>query len=156
MDRPHRPIARQLRGAVLATALAASVLGAPALAGQASTSFNVTINYVAAPTSCTASVGSGVPLVQCGPVPTGQSAPGPATAGTTPSFLPGTPPSIITAGSSASGAQDALRFRLPDTRMKVAGALVEVGEESFHAWGEYSSRIIAAGGVEYVEMTVTW
>jgi hypothetical protein len=46
--------------------------------------------------------------------------------------------------------------RLPDVRVKLAGAVVEVGEESYQAWGEYSSRVVTARDFEYVEMTVTW
>lgn len=162
MDHALRPAPRKLNRLVLAIALASGVSSAPALAGQASTSFNVTINYVPAPASCTASVGNGGPVVHCGPAPLGPVAPaattGTVTSGTVATALPGTPPVIITAsGSNTGGGPDLLHgYRLPDTRMKVTGALVEVGEESFYAWGEYSSRIIAAGGIEYVEMTVTW
>lgn len=120
-----------LRCAAAAVALAAGAASMSALAGQAGAPFTVTILFVPGPATCTAGVGGGSPQVQCGQA------------------------GIVSTGSSANG-RGALGYRLPDMRMKVAGALVGVGEESFQAWGEYSSRFITSGGIEYLEMTVTW
>jgi hypothetical protein len=130
---------RTLRGVAAVVALAACGLSAPSDAGQAGSGFLVTINIQPANGSCTAAVdAAGGPLVNCEPTVIGS-------AGT----------------ASGRGAQRIVEsgisgYRIPDARMKVAGAVVELGEDNFHAWGEYSSRMILAGGVEYVEMTVTW
>lgn len=131
--RPSRLLT--LRRAAAAVALAAGAASMSALAGQAGAPFTVTILFVPGPATCTAGVGGGVPQVQCGQ------------AGIVSTGSP---------GSSANGRGAVLGYRLPDARMKVAGALVGVGEESFQAWGEYSSRFITLGGIEYLEMTVTW
>jgi hypothetical protein len=135
---PGHPITRKLRRAATTLAVAACAASLPSLAGQASVSFGVTITVLpAGPGSCTALLGSGgTPQVNCRPVVSGTGAAG---------------------GSDRQvGGEPVLGYRLPDTRARLAGAVVEVGEESFYAWGEYSSRIIAGSGVEYVEMTVTW
>jgi hypothetical protein len=136
-DRPVRSH-RRLRHATVSLVLGACALSLPSLGGQASTTFQVSIQVLPGPGVCAASVdANGVPLVNCRPT-------------------------VIGGGTSGSGAngggrtESVLGYRLPDARIKLAGALVEVGEESFHAWGEYSSRMITAGGIEYVEMTVTW
>ena len=123
---------------VLACALALAVPGGTALGGQASNDFPVSVTLLPnGPGSCTTLVGSdGKTLVNCQPavVTTGGANP--------------TPP---------AGTETSLGYRLPDARVRlVSSAVVEVGEESMQAWGEYSSRMIMAGGVEYVEMTVTW
>jgi hypothetical protein len=131
--RPSRLLT--LRRAAAVMALAAGAASMPALAGQVGTPFTVTILFVPGPATCTAGVSGGVPQVLCGQ------------AGV---VSPGSP------GGSANGRGALLGYRLPDTRMKVAGALVGVGEESFQAWGEYSSRFIRLGDIEYLEMTVTW
>ena len=138
-------------------ALAAGTASLPSFAGQASTSFDVSITVLSAPTSCTASLQGAAAQVLCttaAPVlSTPVVAPTPAPVLSTPVVAPTAAPAL----STVAGGQDGPPvFRLPDTRMRIVGALVEVGEESFRAWGEYSSRIVAAGGVEYVEMTVTW
>lgn len=124
---------------LLATlALAASAAACPSLAGQASDSFTVSITVLpAGPGSCTTTLGpDGQPLVDCRPAVIGVSTGG--------------------GGGPRPSTTEALGYRLPDARVKLAGAVVEVGEESFLAWGEYSSRMILAGGVEYLEMRVTW
>ena len=136
MDRPDRTSARALRHAITVMAVAAGTACLPSVAGQASTSFDVSITVRSAPTTCAASLhGTGAQVLCASAV------------------VPATVPVPVTA---AGGQQGPIGVRLPDTRMRVAGALVEVGEESFRAWGEYSSRIVAAGGIEYLEMTVTW
>jgi hypothetical protein len=132
-----------------ATALAAGAASLPSVAGQASTSFDVSITVLSAPTTCTASLQGAAARLLCTPV----VAPTAAPVLSAPVVVPAAVPVLITSAGDQDGP---IGLRLPDTRMRVAGALVEVGEESFRAWGEYSSRIIAAGGVEYVEMTVTW
>lgn len=137
------PFSRVLAGLVLAASL-----GTPALAGQASGSFNVSITFVPASTSCSAAVNGGAPLVSCGPVAVAL----PSAAA--PAAVPA--PASAPAPASIGGAQDGLRFRLPDTRVRLSGSPVDVRDESASAWGEYSSRIIASGGIEYLEMTVTW
>lgn len=136
MDQPRRAPLRKLRRAMAALALAVGTASVPCVAGQASTSFDVSITVLPAPTTCAASLQGTAAQVLCAPV-----------------VVPAAVPVLITA---AGGQDGPLGLRLPDTRMRVAGALVQVGEESFRAWGEYSSRIVAAGGVEYLEMTVTW
>lgn len=135
---------RKARGVLAALALAAGGAGMPSLAGQAAAPFTVTIALLPGPATCAAGVSGGVAQVQCGQA-------------TAPTGGPGAPASPLgAAGGSTDGHGAILGYRLPDTRMKVAEALVGVGEESFHAWGEYSSRFIRSGGIEYLEMTVTW
>jgi len=157
MDHPRRAPHRKLRRTMAAMALAAGSASLPSLAGQASTSFDVSITVLSAPTSCTASLQGAAAQVLCttaAPVlSTSVVAPTAVPVLTTPVVAPTAAPAPITAAGDQNGP---IGLRLPDTRMRVVGALVEVGEESFRAWGEYSSRIVAAGGVEYVEMTVTW
>lgn len=112
------------------------MLGAPAAAAQAASGFNVIINFTPANASCSAAVGAGdTAQVNC---------------------LPG----IVSGAAGVAGGdrkmEAAQGYRLPDARVRLAGAVVELGEENFQAWGEYSSRLIASGDVEYVELTVTW
>jgi hypothetical protein len=123
---------------LLACALTLSHPGGVALGGQASDAFQVTVTLLpTGPGSCTTLLGDdGKPLVNCQPAVV-----------TTPSSNANRTPLVDTE----------LSYRLPDARARLhAGAVVEVGEESMQAWGEYSSRMIMAGGVEYVEMRVTW
>jgi hypothetical protein len=136
MDRTDRTSARALRHAISVMVVAAGTACLPSVAGQASTSFDVSITVRSAPTTCTASLHGTAAQVLCAPMVVSSAIAAPVTA--------------------AGGQVGPIGVRLPDTRMRVAGALVEVGEESFRAWGAYSSRIVAAGGVEYLEMTVTW
>lgn len=153
MKHPGSTRSREVRRILAALTLAAGAAGLPSLAGQASTTFQVSITVVPGPTSCSTGMSGGAPQIQCGPAPPPEPNPGSG---------PGTAPVIVVAGSGVGASDgndgnDPLRgYRLPDTRMKLAGALAAVGEESFHAWGEYSSRLVAAGGFEYLEMTVTW
>ena len=135
---PGRPALRKLRRAGAALALAAGAASLPTLAGETSASLRVTITVVPAtpPATCRAGVDtSGAPQVDC------------------------RAPSVVGGAASSErpgSTEGVLGYRLPDPRTRMAGAVVEVGEESFYAWGEYSSRMIIAGGREYVEMTVTW
>lgn len=123
---------------LLACALAVSVPGGVALGGQAGSNFQVSVTLLpTGPGSCTTLVDDdGRTLVNC-------------------------QPAVVTTGGAnptpRGGTENILGYRLPDARVRlVSSAVVEVGEESMQAWGEYSSRMIMAGGVEYVEMTVTW
>lgn len=126
---------RKLVQGALALALGVCACTTPALAGKAGAAFQVKVNFQPGPGTCRATIGpDGRPRVDCGPSVIG----------------PGTP------GGPQGDLEGALGYRLPDARMKLANAIVEVGEESFFAWGEYSSRLMLAGEVEYVEMTVTW
>jgi hypothetical protein len=112
--------------------LALPLLGAaPAQAGQASDSFQISIEYipVSAGTCTTQPDAKGTPQVICRPGPP--------------------------EGGAADGTV-AKTYRLPDARVKLAGAMVEQTEASVQAWGEYSSRVVSARGVDYVEMLVTW
>lgn len=116
---------------LLALALVASALCLPASAGQTGSSFKVSVTLLPATPSCTASLGAdAVPQVNCG-----------AVGGSTAPVLPAPP---------------AQEFHLPDHRVMVAGARVEVADQSFAAWSEYSSRLVETRTGEYLEMTVTW
>ncbi len=106
----------------------------PAGAGQASDSFQISITYVPIEAGTCAAIpdASGTPQVTCRPA-------------------------VVAGGGPAAGnAGGTAQYRLPDARVKLAGALVEEAEASFLAWGEYSSRLVSSRGFEYVEMTVTW
>lgn len=107
------------------------LVAARADAGQASDSFQISIEYIplGAGTCATAPGANGRPQVIC---------------------RPGTPD-----GGTIDGRLPQ-RYRLPDAYVKIAGPLVEQVEPSVQAWGEYSSRVVSAQGVEYVEMLVTW
>lgn len=134
------PQCRLLQGA-LALALGVAAWTAPALAGQATDTFRVTVDLrPPGPGTCSATIGSdGKPRVDCSPgVIVGAGAGGSAP------------------GSSSGASGDLAAYRLLDARIKHANALVEVGEGSYFAWGEYSSRLMLAGQLEYVEMRVTW
>ena len=125
--------------ALLACALTLSNPGGVAIGGQAADAFKVNVTLLpTGPGSCTTLLGDdGKALVNCQPAVV-----------------------TTTTGSNSTRTRvidTELSYRLPDARARlVSGAVVEVGEESMQAWGEYSSRMIVAGGVEYVEMTVTW
>lgn len=107
------------------------LIAPPAGAGQASDSFQISIEYIplGSGTCATAPDANGRPQVIC---------------------RPGTPD-----GGTIDGLV-ARRYRLPDAHVKLAGPLVEQVEPTAEAWGEYSSRVVYAQGVEYVEMLVTW
>jgi hypothetical protein len=107
------------------------LLAARADAGQASDSLRISIEYIplGAGTCATVSDANGKPQVICRPrTPDG-----------------GTIDGLV-----------ARRYRLPDAHVKIAGPVVEEVEPSVQAWGEYSSRVVSAQGVDYVEMLVTW
>jgi hypothetical protein len=132
-ENPGRSRWDGLRSALALLAVATSAFGTPSSAGQAGSSFNVTINLVPPTDSCTATVNGGQPLVNCRPTVVGG-----------------------TGGGAAPEAGGLQGYRLPDARVKLVGAMVESAEENFHPLGEYSSRTVVADRVEYVEMTVTW
>lgn len=129
---------KTMRGAAALLVLAFSCLASPSGAGQAGSGFRVTIHIQPANGSCTAAIGpGGAPQVDCEATVIGGA-----------TSAPGQAPRAMEAVAGS--------YRIPDARMKIAGAVVELGEDNYHAWGEYSSRMILAGGIEYVEMTVTW
>lgn len=139
--RPRSPTFRQPRAAVAVLVLALAAALPATRAGQAGSPFNITIHYTPEGTGvCSAGTGSGAPQVTCRPV------------------LP------VVSAPSRDGKSSALGYRLPEQPVRVAGEMVELNDENHYAWtennyfalGEYSSRLITAGGVEYVEMTVTW
>lgn len=144
MKRDALRLRRRPLGAVAAAlAIGLATWSAAALAGQASSSFQITFNLLPEnPESCSANSVSGSPQVTCRPtvggVATAQSSTGPAD------------PTV-------------LRYRT-DGGFRLAGETIEVGNENYYAWadgdrtawGQYSSRLVLAGGREYVEMTVSW
>lgn len=134
---------RRFGGVAAALAIGIAATSVAALAGQASTSFQVSITLLPEnPASCSANSGAGAPQVTCRPSIVGVS-----TAGAT----------------STSRDPTILRYRT-DTGLRLAGEMIEVGNENYYAWadgervawGQTSSRIVVAGGREYVEMTVSW
>jgi hypothetical protein len=137
------PSLRTCARAAVAAALGVSGLwGSAAAAGQASTSFEVSVNLLPASTgSCVSGAGAGAPQVTCQP-------PG----ATTPTVIGGSRPDVMVLGYRTRGAM-----------LKVAEPLVELDEES-RAWvdsdtlvvGDYSSRVVVVGALRYVEMTVSW
>ena len=149
--RPRSLLPRRLRRAATALAVAACAASLPSEAGQASAAFQITIEVVPqGSNACTASTGSGSAEVTCRPTVVGPAAPTP-----------------VVGGGGERSPSALLGYHLPDPSTRLthaAGAMVEVGgenhyawgENNFLAWGEYSSRLISAGGVEYVEMTLTW
>lgn len=149
-SQPRSRLTRQLRRAAAALAVMAWAASLPSEAGQASAAFQITIEVLPqGSNACTASSGGGSAEVTCRPTVVGPAAPTPVV------------------GSGGDRRPSALLgYHLPDpsTRLGGVGAMVEVGgenhyawaENNFLAWGEYSSRLISAGGIEYVEMTLTW
>lgn len=145
--RPNRPRRRRFRGAAAALAIGLSAAWTAALAGGAGSSFRITINFLPeAAGSCSASSSGGAPQVTCRPSVVGGTSGGGAGAGNDPD-------------SPLVGYR-----RNADAPLRLAGELVEVGVENHYAWaqgshlawGEYSSRLVMAGGIEYVEMTLAW
>ena len=71
-------------------------------------------------------------------------------------------PTTVTA--DRAGGSTLLGVRQRDASLKVAGEMVEINDENHYAWGEsnyfalgeYSSRLVVGGRIEYVEMTVSW
>lgn len=138
---PIRPRPGPFAGVAVALAIGLSAGWAVAVAGQASSSFRVTINLLPeTPATCSASASGGAPQVTCRP-------------------------SVVGVTSAANGTRDptVLRYR-PDSGLRVAGEMIEVGNENYYAWSESqpvawsetSSRLVLAGGREYVETTVSW
>ena len=122
-----------MRGTLLLLALAVCAFSTATGAGQASTTFRVSITFEAPSDSCTATVDdAGRALVNCRPVVIGGG------------------------GATVQAAGGLQTYKLPDARMNLVGAPVEVAEESLYPWGEYSSRLVVAGRLEYLEMTVAW
>lgn len=148
MSRPTRPSpsARAPRRiALVLVAACAAVM--PCEADQASSMFRVSIELLPErPGGCSASADGAAPQLTCRPtvVSTGMAA---------------------GAGGRTSDASRVAGYRLPDPAgLRLAGEMIEVGAENYYAWaedvhfalGEYSSRLMVAGGVEYVEMTISW
>ena len=137
--RAGRSPQRKFVQGALALALGIAAWAAPAAAGQATDVFRVTVDLrPPGPGTCSATIGSdGKPRVDCSPgVIVGVGG--------------------ASGGTGAGSGSDLAGYRLLDARIKHANALVEVGEGSYFAWGEYSSRLMLAGQLEYVEMRVTW
>lgn len=131
-----------LRAALAAAAAGLCLVAHPATAGQAGANFQVSVTLLpSGSNSCTTATGTNAPQVTCRPTVVG-------TTGT------GSRPLESTV----------LGARQRDPAMRVAGELVEINEENHYAWaennyfalGEYSSRLIVAGRIEYVELTVSW
>jgi hypothetical protein len=130
------------RAAVVAGLAASGLWGVAAAAGQASTSFDVSVSLLPASSgSCVSGAGAGAPQVTCQP--------------------PGVKPPTVLGGSRPDVM--VLGYRTRGAMLKVAEPLVELDEES-RAWadsdtlvvGDYSSRVVVVGALRYVEMTVSW
>ena len=139
---PRQPQA--LRAALVAAAVGACLAASPGRAGQAGATFQVSVSLVpSGSSSCTTATGTNVPQVTCRP--TVVSAP-------------------TTVMADRPGGSTVLGLRQREPPVKVAGELVEINEENHYAWaesnyfalGDYSSRLVVAGRIEYVEMTVSW
>jgi len=147
---PASSLPLRLRRVAMGLTLAACAASLPSLAGQASATFSISIQLVPEGVgTCAASTSTGAPQVTCRPT-------------------------VVAAAGAAGGTGErqgdstVVGYRVPETHLKLAklvgGEMVEVGAENFYAWtdnssyalGEYSSRLIMAGGVSYVEMTVSW
>jgi hypothetical protein len=131
-----------VRAAVVAGLVAGGLWGAAAAAGQASSSFEVSVTLLPASTgSCVSGAGAGAPQVTCQP--------------------PGAQPPVVIGGSRPDVM--VLGYRTRSAMLKVAEPFVELDEES-RAWadsdtlvlGDYSSRVVVVGALRYVEMTVSW
>jgi hypothetical protein len=130
-------------GLAAALAIGASACPAAALAGNAGSSFRISINLLPETVgSCSAISAGGAPQVTCRPNVVG-----------------------VTSQTDTSAARDPtiVRYRT-DQGFRLAGEMTEIGNENYFAWvdgdrtawGQYSSRLVVAGGREYVEMTVSW
>lgn len=122
-------------------AVLAAGLSLPSSAGQASTSFKVSVTLLpASPSSCTAGIdANGTASLAC--APTVVAAGGASLAGRR----------AETGGSN----EPTIGYRYRELGYRIAGVVTEE-DDSTVAYGEYSSRVIVAGEVQYVEMTVTW
>lgn len=144
---PDRSRRCRFRGTAAALAIGLSAACAPALAGDAGSSFRIIINVLPeAAGTCSASSSGGAPQVTCRPSVVGSTSGGTTGAGNDPDS-----PLVAYRRSS-------------DPSVRLAGELVEVGVENHYAWaqgshlawGEYSSRLVVAGEIRYVEMTLAW
>lgn len=133
-----------LGAALAAAALGLCLVANPGTAGQAGSTFQVSVTLVpSGSNSCTTATGTNAPQVTCRPTVVTPSGP---------------------VAAEAPAGSPLVAFRQRDPGMKVAGELVEVNEENHYAWAEnnyfafseYSSRLVVAGRIEYVEMTVSW
>jgi hypothetical protein len=139
---PRRPPA--LRAALAAAAVGVCLATGTATGGQAGSAFQVSVSLVpSGSNSCATATGTNAPQVTCRPTVVSV-------------------PTTVTA--ERPGESTLLGPRPRDTAMKFAGELVEINEENHYAWaesnyfalGEYSSRLVVGGRIEYVEMTVSW
>ncbi|NNU44520.1 hypothetical protein [Ramlibacter montanisoli] len=147
MTSPSSFLQRQpplLRAALAAAAAGLCLVADPATAGQAGANFQISVTLMpSGSNSCTTATGTNAPQVTCRPTVVG-----------TPTTGTGNRP----AGSTV------LAPRQREPALRVAGEMVEINEENHYAWaesnyfalGEYSSRLIVAGRIEYVELTVSW
>lgn len=140
-EKPRSSLPRRIRRAATALALATIAASLPSLAGDASATFRISIQLLPEGAGvCTASTTGGSPQVTCRPTV------------------------VAASGGQRQASPTILGYRLPESPLKLAGEMVEVGAENHYAWtesnffalGEYSSRLLMAGGVQYVEMTVSW
>jgi hypothetical protein len=131
-----------LRVVLAAAAAGLCLVAHPATAGQAGANFQVSVTLVpSGSNSCTTATGTNAPQVTCRPTVVG-----------------------ATGTASRPTESTVLGTRQREPAVKVAGELVEINEENHYAWaesnyfalGEYSSRLIVAGRIEYVELTVSW
>lgn len=121
-------------------AVLAAGLSLPSSAGQASTSFKVSVTLLPANTSCTAGVDAkGTASLACAPT-------------------------VVAAGSGSSAGRSTetggsneptIGYRSRELGYRIAGVVTEE-DDSTVAYGEYSSKVVVAGEIQYVEMTVTW
>jgi hypothetical protein len=133
-----------LRAAFAAAAVATCLPAGPATAGQAGATFQVSVTLSpSGSNSCGTATGTNAPQVTCRPT------------------VVGVPTTVV---ADRPGGSTVLGVRQRDASLKVAGELVEINEENHYAWGEsnyfalgeYSSRLVLGGRIEYVEMTVSW
>lgn len=140
--RPSRLRPRCLGGLAAALAIGLSTVCVAVFAGEVGASFRITINVLPESAgSCSASSSTGAPQVTCRP-------------------------SVVGVTAAATGSRDptVLRYRNNDQGLRVAGEMIEVGNENYYAWNESqpvawsetSTRLVLAGGREYVETTVSW
>ena len=110
---------------------AACLAGAPAQSGEASSSFQVTLELVPeAPGSCSASTELGAPQLTCRPTVVGAASSGPG----------GDPRQQLAGEMVEVGAENYYAWL----------------ENNPSAWSERSWRRVVAGRHEYVEMTFSW
>lgn len=129
-----------------ALALVACAASLPSSAGEASTSFAITIRVLPEGSgTCTARTTDGSPQVTCRPSLGG----------------------VIGAGGAGNRNATLLGHRPADSALRLAGELIEVGAENHYAWtdepqrrdlalAEYTSTLVSAHGRDYVQVTVSW